>query len=141
MSKATNKKKNAAHTTDDTRLTLMNESANVQRSKKTSFLLSDTFLTILLGLVALLFILIIVLAVLFGFQNSTHVPSFVKQIRNLTNENNTQTVEVFISTTPLPSVESSENDTMTVYGVTPKLQHNLPRGTHIELGFVEASED
>ena len=45
------------------------------------------------------------------------------------------------STTPLPSVESSENETMTVYGVTPQLERNLPRGTHIEFGFVEASED
>ena len=66
---------------------------------------------------------------------------YSRQIRNLTNENNNQTVEVFTSTTPLPSVESSENETMTVYGVTPELQHNLPRGTHIEFGFVEASED
>ncbi|CAF0883106.1 unnamed protein product [Adineta ricciae] len=124
MSKILHSKNNPTTASDDTRVTLIRESSIIEHRVKVPFLLSDTLLTILLGIIALLFILIIFLTILYARQN-------------------VQTIIKHTSAVHSTSTTSVEDSTSTTLVRPPQIiqEAAFSKAVHIEEGFVAAADD
>ncbi|CAF0988977.1 unnamed protein product [Adineta ricciae] len=124
MSKILHSKNNPTTASDDTRITLIRESSSIEHRVKVPFLLSDTLLTILLGIIALLFILIIILTILYARQNVLPIIKHTSAVHSTS----TTSIEDFTSTT-------------LVWPPQIKQEAAFSKAVHIEEGFIAAADD